>query len=250
MRLDHYLTENRFFDSGTKSARAIKEGIVTVNGKVALKPSLEVNGFSDVKVTDKGGFVSLGGYKLQKALKDFSFPVQGKTVADIGASTGGFTDCLLQNGADKVYSVDLNDSLLAESLKKDDRVKMICANAKDLTADLFPDITLITADLSFISATLVLPVFYSLLPFGGQVILLIKPQFEMGERKKFKNGIIKDDGLKKKACYSIYQTAVTVGFLPIAITSAPLVDGKNQEFLILLEKRKGEPLSFEKLFKI
>lgn len=252
MRIDEYLFRNGFFDSRTKAKQAIENGNVLFNGKKILKPSKEVSESEkiEISVTADESFVSLGGYKLSKALKDFNFSVKNLVVADIGASTGGFTDCLIKNGAEKVYAVDLNDDLLHNSLKNNNKVVRIIKNAKNLTLSDFADsLDLITADLSFISLKQVLSVFYNILPADGKVILLIKPQFEMGEKRKFKNGIIKDEKLKKQVCLEVYETASNVGFYALDMTVAPLKEDKNTEFLILLAKNSGKDCTFNELYK-
>ena len=193
MRLDNYLFVNKYFDSRTKSKQAIERGEVIVNGLLIDKPSYEINEniAHDIEIRAKETFVSLGGYKLSKALKDFSFSVKDKIAIDIGASTGGFTDCLLKNGTKKVFAVDLNDELLHSTLKNDDRVIPVIKNAKLLNkSDFSVTADIITADLSFISASIIIPVIKNLLDDKKHLILLIKPQFENDERIRFKNGII------------------------------------------------------------
>ncbi|MBE7061519.1 MAG: TlyA family RNA methyltransferase [Clostridiales bacterium] len=240
MRLDEYLTAQKFFDSRTKAKQAIERGEINVNGKTVLKPSYDLiesedNNIQWIRAED---YVSLGGYKLSKALKDFNFSVKDLVVADIGASTGGFTDCLLKNGAKKVFAVDLNDGLLHEKLKNDNRVFPIIKNAKDLIKDDFnSELDLLVADLSFISATMVIPVFSELIDSKKHVILLIKPQFEVGEKKKFKNGIIRDEGIRDKVCQKVIDCAKDNNFDKIALTTAPINEGKNVEYLLLLKRR-------------
>ena len=248
MRADEFLFINGFFDSRTKAKQAIGDGNVFIDGEILTKPSKEITGKEKITLKETESFVSLGGYKLAKALDDFRFDVNGLTVADIGASTGGFTDCLLKRGAKKVYAVDLNDDLLHTSLKFDDRVIMIVKNAKDLSACDFEKVDLLTADLSFISAKSVLQVFYGLVKDGGNIILLIKPQFEIGEKRKFKNGIIKDGTIRKNVCRSVYDCAVEIGFLPLKMTTAPIKEDKNVEYLFLLGKNTGKAQNFEQLF--
>ena len=251
MRIDEFLFAKGFFDSRTKAKQAIERGNVFYGGKKVSKASADVSDGDTAKIEIKDGeyFVSLGGYKLSKALKDFGFSVKGLTVADVGASTGGFTDCLIKNGAKKVYAVDLNDELLHESLKNNEKVVRIIKNAKNLTAADFSGLDLITADLSFISAKQVLSVFYNLLPDNGKVILLIKPQFEIGEKRRFKNGIIKDGKTVKSVCRSVYDEAIKVGFSACDLTDAPRSEDKNTEFLILLCKNGQTSVEFEKLYK-
>ncbi len=238
MRLDNYLLEKEFFDSRTKAKQAIERGEILVNNKIILKSSYEIkNENTEIKHVYKSKFVSLGGYKLEKAIKDFNFNVSDLVVADIGASTGGFTDCLLQNQVKKVFSVDLNDKLLHQKLKDDDRVKLIVKNAKDLTlSDFSEPLDLIVADLSFISITQVIDVFSNLLSVGKNLILLIKPQFEIGEHKRFKNGIIKDKKIHDKVCNNVIEIAKKYNLEKIDITVAPINENKNIEFLLLLSK--------------
>ena len=252
MRFDEYLTVNRYFESRNKAKNAIEKGVVFINGEKILKPSKEIADGENptISIEETETFVSVGGHKLSKALKDFNFSVCDLVVADIGASTGGFTDCLIQNGAQKVYAVDLNDELLHPSLKNNGKVVRIIKNARLLNREDLPDISLITADLSFISAKQVLPVFYNLLPEKGKVILLIKPQFEMGRKCVFKNGIIKDDKARKDAVRAVYDVALETGFSAVNMTTAPIDKNKNLEFLILLSKNKTTNFDFDALYKI
>jgi len=212
-------------------------GEVYLNGVKILKPSLSVNEESDcnIEIISENNFVSLGGYKLYKALKDFGFSVKGLVCADIGASTGGFTDCLLQNGAEKVYAVDLNDELLSDKLKCNPKVVELTKNAKFLKKEDFDDeIDLIVADLSFISEKMVLPVFRNLIKETGKMIILIKPQFEMGEKRKFKNGIVSDEKVRKSVVNDVVLFAESIGLKPLSITEAPIKERKNIEYLLLL----------------
>lgn len=251
MRIDEYLFTRGFFDSRTKAKQAIESGQVFSDGKRVDKCSKDVaEGFNPlITIAETERFVSLGGYKLAKALKDFNFSVKNAVVADVGASTGGFTDCLIARGAAKVYAVDLNDGLLHDSLKNNDKVVRVIKNAKNLTRNDILDAKIITADLSFISATQVLPVFYDLLPDDGKLILLIKPQFEIGEKRKFKNGIIKDARTVKSVCRKVFDAAKSVGFCPLDLTVAPLKEDKNVEFLIFLAKNSAKPAEFDELYK-
>lgn len=251
MRLDSYLCYKGYFVSRTKSKQAIESGKVFIDGVLQIKPSFEINEKDGnvVEIKRETEFVSLGGYKLEKALADFSFSVDGLIVADLGASTGGFTDCLLQHGAKKVYSVDLNDSLLDERLKKDERVSLIIKNVRQLSRSDFPEkIEVVTADLSFISLTKVLPIISDIIDDGAYVIALIKPQFETETRMRFKNGIIKDERVKTAALKRVYEHAISAGFSPRKITCAPIVKDKNEEFLILLKKAENETVAFDKVF--
>ena len=238
MRLDNYLVEKGFFDSRTKAKQAIERGEIYIDGKRINKPAFIIlDERANVEYRSQEKFVSLGGYKLNKAIKEFDFNCKDFTVADVGASTGGFTDCLLQNGAKKVYAVDLNDDLLNYKLKSDERVKTIIKNARDLTLFDFDDeIDLIVADLSFISITYVIDVFSRLLKKDKHLIILIKPQFEVGQKTRFKNGIIRDEKLQKLACNNVVNCAEQNGFVKLSSTTAPVVERKNLEFLFLFKK--------------
>lgn len=250
MRLDNYLFEKEYFDSRTKAKQAIERGEIFIDGVLVEKPSYDIPlDFNKViKRVCIEDFVSLGGYKLQKALNDFNFNVDGLVVADIGASTGGFTDCLIQNGAKKVYAVDLNDGLLHKKLKANERVESIIANAKDLVlSDFAEKLDLIVADLSFISITAVIDVFDELLEDDKYLLLLIKPQFESGEKRRYKNGIIRDKKVQIGACVNVYDVALKIGFSPVAFTVAPINEDKNVEFLMLLQKNGQIKLNREQL---
>lgn len=247
MRLDEFLYTNNYFDSRTKANQAIKRGEVFVNGKVANKPSFLIpENDVHIQIKSESAFVSLGGYKMQKALVDFDFSVKNLICLDVGASTGGFTDCLLQNGANRVYTVDLNDDLLHDKLKNNKKVISIVKNAKFLTKNDFNDtIDLLTADLSFISETSVLPVFYNLLDFKKTAIILIKPQFEQDKKIKTKNGVLRERSHLINACKKVYDFSINCGFSVKGLTVAPIVKNKNVEFLILLKKSNEDSLSFD-----
>lgn len=251
MRLDAFLCYKGYFVSRTKSKQAIESDRVYIDGILRNKPSFEVSEALEnvVDIKQETEFVSLGGYKLDKALSDFSFSVKGVIAADLGASTGGFTDCLLQRGAKKVYAVDLNDSLLDERLKNDERVIGIIKNVRYLGRGDFPErVDVVTADLSFISLTKVLSIMSDIIDENSHIIALIKPQFETETRMKFKNGIIRDENVRTAALKKVYDCAVSVGLSPLKITNAPLVKDKNEEFLILLKKTEKEVVAFDKIF--
>ena len=251
MRIDEFLFVKGYFDSRNKAKTAINKGMIRLDGNKVEKPSLfiEENSSHKIEVDSVEFFVSLGGYKLSKALTDFEIRPEGLICADIGASTGGFTDCLIKNGANKVYAVDVNCKQLHDSLKSNEKVIPLEKNVKSLTANDFNDkLDLIVADLSFISAKSVLNVLDELLDFNKTVILLIKPQFEIGEKRKFKNGIIKSAEIRKKTCKSVYDCAVNTNLRPIAATVAPICQDKNVEYLLLLKKDGSEFKSFDKVF--
>ncbi len=247
MRIDVYLAQK--FGSRTKAATAVNKGLVLVNGKKVTR-SYEVKDGDAVEIIEaEENFVSAGGFKLAKALKDFDFCVKDKIFADIGASTGGFTDCLLQNGAKKVYCIDVGQSQLDEKLKGKNVVIIDGFNARNLNGDLFEEaLDGAVIDVSFISLTYVLGAVANTLENGKNVLALIKPQFECESRSVGKNGIVRDDKIKAKIIEKIYNFALSVDLAPKKLTAAPIVKGKNIEFVILLEKG-GTPEQLTKLKK-
>ena len=239
MRLDKYLAANGF-SSRTKAARAIEKGLVTLNGRTA-KASDEVAEGDRVEVrAEEVGFASEGGQKLYKALRAFGASVGGQVFADLGASTGGFTDCLLQNGAARVYAVDVGESQLAPHLARDTRVVVMDrTNARYLGAEQFPEpIDGVTVDVSFISLTLILPAVARILREGGHAFVLIKPQFECGGRGLNKHGILKDAAARRAIAEEIARFACSLGLRPLRLTNAPLRARKNVEYILYLQKRE------------
>lgn len=235
MRIDKYLSQK--FGSRTKAAQAIEKGLVLVNGKV-VSPSFELKENDDLIFLEaEESYVSLGGYKLGKALKDFNFDVSGKTFVDVGASTGGFTDCLFQHGATKVYCIDVGENQLDDSLKAKNIVIFDNFNARNLDKAMFEEsLDGVVIDVSFISLTYILDKVASIIDDGKHVIALIKPQFECESRNVGKNGIVKDDKVRGKIIEKIYNFACGCDLAPKKLTTAPINKGKNVEYLILLEK--------------
>ena len=248
MRLDRYLADN--FNSRTKAAQAIEEGLVLINGKT-VSPSYEFKDSDEISfIEPKERFVSNGGYKLSKALKDFNFSVEGKVFADIGASNGGFTDCLFQNGAKKVYCIDVGESQLDESLKGKNVVILDNLNARNLTKDtFFEPIDSAVIDVSFISLTYILKNVADVLDDGGHVIALLKPQFECEGKNIVKGGIVKDTAIHKKVITKIYNFAQECGLATLNLTNAPIKKDKNKEYLILLCKSAAQKLNINEILK-
>lgn len=248
MRIDKYLAGR--YGSRTKAAFAVDKGLVLVNGR-------QVNCSYDVKESDlltfsepKERFVSAGGYKLDKALKDFGFCVKDKVFADIGASTGGFTDCLFQNGARKVYCFDVGDSQLDRSLLSRNVVVVDRFNARNLNGYRFSDrLDGAVIDVSFISLTYILSSVAEALDDGAAVIALIKPQFECESKRVGKNGIVKDSARHEKVIGKIYDFAVGCRLSPVALTNAPIVKGKNMEYLMMLVKGETSVLPLKSLIE-
>jgi 23S rRNA (cytidine1920-2'-O)/16S rRNA (cytidine1409-2'-O)-methyltransferase len=248
MRLDKYLAEK--YSSRTKAAEAIEKGLVLINDKT-VNPSYELKESDKITFCKPDvHFVSNGGYKLDKALKDFNFEVKDKIIADIGASNGGFTDCLLQNGAKKVYCIDVGESQLDESLKDKNVVIIDNFNARNLTADIFAE-TLdgVVIDVSFISLTYILGQVASILTDDAFVIALIKPQFECESKSVGKRGIVKDASVHKSIIKKIYDFAIQNNLSPKGLTNAPIKEGKNKEYLILLSKNGKKTIKYDQLIK-
>ncbi|MBE6707761.1 MAG: TlyA family RNA methyltransferase [Ruminococcaceae bacterium] len=252
MRLDVYLTETEMTKSRSQAVEYIKAGLVSVNGSTSVKPSLAVSDNDTVLLLGRTHeFVGRGGVKLDHALKHFGISADGMCAVDIGASTGGFTDCLLKHGADFVLAVDSGHDQLDESLRADNRVKSLEGfNARDLTPDtagFLADIAV--TDVSFISQTLILTPAYSILKDDGIYIGLIKPQFECGISALNKKGIVKDKKHYIFAINKVAAVAIECGFSVAGLTRSPVTGGDgNTEFLIYL-KKSGEGMSasdFEK----
>ncbi len=239
MRVDQFLFDIKKFDSRTKAKEAVERGEVLVNGK-KVKPSYNMNENDQIVFCDNAGiFVSNGAFKLKKAFEDFDFIVQDKIVVDIGASTGGFTQCLLMHGAKRVYAVDVGESLLHFSLSSDCRViVMDKTNARYLNKNSFSEhIDVVVSDVSFISLSYILPAISDILDVGGQAVVLIKPQFECGKSHLSKNGIVHSEKVRSEVCNNIISFAESVNLHKLDISVAPLREGKNIEYLLHLIKK-------------
>lgn len=236
MRLDLFLVSSGETKSRTKASELISGGFVLVNGKSITKPSYNVNEERDkVTVTEKQRYVSRGGTKLDGALERFGIDVRGLVCADIGASTGGFTDCLLQRGAAHVYAIDAGHDQLDEKLKNDSRVTNIEGkNARELDADTTDEkCSFAVCDLSFISQTLVIPAVKNILTDKAQFVSLIKPQFECGREALGKNGVVKDKKQHIAAMRKVVLSLRENGFGIKSIMRSPIKGGDgNTEFLV------------------
>ena len=237
-RLDILLTEKGLAKSRTSAAALIKEGSVTVNGNVAGKPSELCEDTDSISVSESSGltrYVGRGGMKLETALEAFGISPLGSVCLDIGASTGGFTDCMLQNGAKRVYAVDVGTSQLAEKLRADSRVISL-ENLDIRLADesLIPEKAgFIAADVSFISLKQIIPAIPRFAAEKAVCALLIKPQFELGRVKLGKSGVVKDPKLQKKAVDDVCGFAAQLGFSDIRTVPSKITGGDgNREFLM------------------
>ncbi len=242
-RLDQLLIDRGLFSSRAQAQAAIMAGLVFVNGQKSDKAGKSFP--ADIEIEVKGQphpYVGRGGVKLAKALKEFKMNVEGKVAIDVGASTGGFTDCLLQNGANFVYAVDVGYGQLAWKLRQDPRVKVLeRTNARNLTLqDLglgTSNIALAVIDVSFISLAKILPAVYNLLTDQAEVIALIKPQFEARREQVGKGGIVKDKKVRQEVVERARREAEAIGFKAQGIIESPIkgADG-NVEFLLFLKK--------------
>lgn len=241
LRLDQHLHEAGHFESREKAQRAILAGQVTVDGKVADKPGTKVRTDSEILITGRDRYVGRGGHKLEGAIKVFGIDPMGKCCLDLGSSTGGFTDCLLQHWAAHVTAVDVGRGQLAWSLRQDPRVEVREGiNARYLTASDFDrQFDLIVGDLSFISLTKILPAAFELLLPEGVMIVLIKPQFELSSSEVGKGGIVRDPLSRQRAVESIRTWVVNAGHRFDRVMESPLPGTTgNIEFLALL--RRGD----------
>ena len=256
MRADLYLVQNGHAASRTLAQKLIADGAVTLDGRLLKKASEEIPGGEhtvSVASTDDTRFVGRGGLKLEGALRSFDLDPTGLTVADIGASTGGFTDCLLQNGAALVFAVDAGHGQLHPKLQGDPRVRSAEGmNARGLTSadllrvdalwrDAHPDashtdfggqVDGIVMDVSFISQTLLHPALASILKDGGWMVALIKPQFELTKSALNKQGIVKQERDRKAAVERVVGSAAACGFEAVSVIPSPIEGGDgNREFL-------------------
>jgi len=240
IRLDIQLVAAGLAESREKAKRFILAGAVRVNGQLAHKPSDLVADDAVLVVEAGEKYASRGGYKLEAALDAFHIPCSGLVCADLGASTGGFTDCLLQGGATRVHAVDVGKGQLAWKLRQDSRVTVHDElNARHLLpADLGEEIDLVTIDVSFISLTKVLPAAVAILKAGGTIVALIKPQFEAGKKLVKKGGVVRDSRVHEAVTMMIQEFATkTMGLQVLGTIESPLLGpAGNKEFLIVLRK--------------
>lgn len=239
-RLDTAVFEEGYCESREKAKALIMAGVVYVNNQKADKPGLTLK--SDDKLEVRGNplkYVSRGGLKLEKAMKVFPISLTGFVCADIGASTGGFTDCMLQNGAKRVYSIDVGYGQLAWKLRTDERVvNMERTNFRYVTREQIPDeLNLASVDVSFISLKKILPVLKPLLKQNGQAVCLIKPQFEAGREKVGKKGVVRDPQVHREVIEEITAFALTEGYSVLGLDYSPIKGPEgNIEYLCYLQK--------------
>ncbi|HEX7655161.1 MAG TPA: TlyA family RNA methyltransferase [Verrucomicrobiae bacterium] len=240
-RLDQALVERGLCDSREKAKRFVLAGQVRINGQPARKPSDSVREADVLELAAVDKFVSRGGHKLEHALEHFQLAVAGWSAIDLGASTGGFTDCLLQRGAARVHAVDVGQGQLAWKLRQDPRVVVLeKTNARYLKPEQFPGLfDLVVADCSFISLKKILPAAIPLLKPGGRIVALIKPQFEAGKEEVDKGrGVITDASVHERVLTELHDfVAAQAGICWRGVVESPLLGpAGNKEFLALIEK--------------
>ena len=242
MRLDVYLCERGLAQSRTEAKSLILAGAVKVNGKTVSKPSFDIFDADAEVFVDKSSkkYVSRGGIKLEAALDAFGISVDGVFAIDVGASSGGFTDCLLQRGAAHVIAVDSGSDQLVRSIRTDSRVTSIeNYNARFMKASDFEYLpNFAVMDVSFISATYIIPSLFECLTGGAGFVCLIKPQFEVGRANIGKGGIVKDEKIRKKAVNDVVLFAQNVGFEFLGSVCSPISGGDgNTEYLAYFKKK-------------
>ena len=242
LRLDQLLVGKGLFPSREQARRAVMAGDVKVGTRVAAKPSELLDSEAAIAVKPRRKYVGRGALKLQGGLDHFKIDVRGKIALDIGASTGGFTDCMLQRGAARVYAVDVGHGQLDWKIRNDPRVIVLeKVNARSLSHKHIPDLVdLCVIDVSFISLTLVLPNAFDLLTPAGVIVALIKPQFELQRSEVGRGGIVRDPDLHEKAQDRIVAFVTHLGYVVIGIVPSAIkgVDG-NQEFFACMRKRSA-----------
>ncbi len=243
-RLDVILTEKGIFPSREKAKASIMAGLIYVDGQRIDKPGTSVSSEAEITVKeDLCPYVSRGGLKLEKALELYGFSLDGAVAVDIGASTGGFTDCMLQKGASKVFAIDVGYGQLDWKLRNDPRVvNMEKCNIRYLDFDTVDkDIDFISIDVSFISLRLVFPVASQLLAEDGCLVCLVKPQFEAGREQVGKKGIVRDPAVHREVIENVIQYGKDNGLYAHGLTFSPVTGTKgNIEYLLYMKKTEPE----------
>jgi 23S rRNA (cytidine1920-2'-O)/16S rRNA (cytidine1409-2'-O)-methyltransferase len=242
-RLDVILVNRGYFESREKARRTIMAGVVFVNNERADKPGSKFSDDVDIEIkASVNPYVSRGGLKLEKAIREFSIRLEGKTAIDIGASTGGFTDCMLKNGAAKVFAIDVGYGQLAWKLRNDNRV--VCMERTNIRYVKPEDIGTLadfaSIDVSFISLKKVLPVAKKLTKDGSEILCLVKPQFEAGREKVGKHGVVREPETHAEVLQSIVSFAIETGFKVKGLSYSPIKGPEgNIEYLLYLSKQEG-----------
>jgi 23S rRNA (cytidine1920-2'-O)/16S rRNA (cytidine1409-2'-O)-methyltransferase len=239
-RLDLMMVARQLASSRDRARALIASGAVLVNGIPAVKPACRVSSHASITLKeDDFPYVSRGGLKLEKALEEFDIDLHGAVCLDIGASTGGFTDCMLQNGAQKVYAVDVGYGQLAWKLRKDDRVIVIeRTNARHISPQMIPEpVDYVSIDVSFISLRLIVPPALPLMKLDAGIIALIKPQFEVGKGQVGKGGVVRDRRLHQTVVSAMRDFFMSLPLRYYGDVPSPILGPKgNREFLAFMRK--------------
>lgn len=245
-RIDILMHQRGLAPSREKARAMIMAGEITVSGQLIDKPGTKIPDDAEIVVRSKPRFVSRGGEKLAGALHDFAYNVNGKVCVDVGASTGGFTDCLLQHDAAKVYAIDVGYGQLDYTIRSNPRVVVMERTNARYVADLPEPIELVVIDASFISLKLLLPVIQGWIVADGDIIALIKPQFEAGKQDVGKGGVVRDRQIHKRVIHDILEFATQQKFGVMGLTLSPLKGpAGNIEFLVWL--RNNHTTDFDTL---
>ena len=248
-RLDRLLVRNGYVSSRSKAAAQIMAGEVTVDGRLIDKPGSMVRIDAEIMLKAKPRFVGRGGIKLEAALAKFEMEVTGRVCADVGASTGGFTDCLLQHGASRVYAIDVGKGILDYRLRTDERVFLLeGTNARHL--DSLPvRPTLVVIDVSFISIRLILPAVKRWICAESDIIALVKPQFEVGKGEVGKGGIVREAPLRRRVLREVTKYAASIGMCSADVIPSPITGAKgNIEYLLWLQM-SPTPVRQQRIFR-
>jgi len=252
-RLDVLLVKKGFFETREKARKSIMAGAVLVNDTCEDKPGARIDEDAEIRIKENvNPYVSRGGVKLEKALKEFEIDLTGKTAMDVGASTGGFTDCMLKNGARKVIAVDVGYGQLAWSLRNDERV--ICLERTNIRylkpEEIDETVDFCSVDVSFISLKKVLPAVYNLTKDNAEVVCLIKPQFEAGRDKVGKHGVVRDKNTHIEVIKDVVSAAAQMGYSLEGLTFSPVKGPEgNIEYLAFFRKTKDAAAVGEDIFE-
>jgi len=246
-RLDAVLVKRGFFSSREKAKASVMAGLVTVGGKIAYKAGMQVDPEEEISIKeDACPYVGRGGLKLKKALDVFKIDLKDKTAIDMGASTGGFTDCMLKAGAAKVYAIDVGYGQLDWKLRNDKRVVNIeRTNIRYMDHEkIGEEADFISIDVSFISVNLIFPKAVMFLKKDGGILCLVKPQFEAGRNQVGKKGIVRDKNVHEEVIKKVIGYAEDAGLSPVGLTYSPIKGaGGNIEYLLFLKKKNGGEVS-------
>lgn len=235
MRLDLFIYNKYNLKSRTYASELIKKGQVKVNGEVVTKSSIDVDDTFNILVNNQDNFASQGAYKLKKAIEEFNIDVNNKICADFGCSNGGFTDVLLRNNAKFVYAYDVGDCALNPKLLETNKIEFIKCNLRYLKEQ--EKVDFLCCDVSFISIKLIIPVIYNILKKDGEGVILIKPQFEAGQKYLNKNGIVTDINIHEKVILDVLSCLRENNLKPVNKTTSPIYyEDKNIEYLVYFKK--------------